>query len=93
LGKWEESLSHAEEARMLYAALGNRPREVGCLCVMAEARINERRPQEGIAAARAALAISYVSFEQDSGMKANTSSAMKPNSFRPIPERCSASPE
>jgi len=31
--------------------------------------------------------------EQDSGMKANTSSAMKPNSFRPIPERCSASPE
>ena len=31
--------------------------------------------------------------EQDSGMKPNTSSAMKPNSFRPIPERCSASPE
>jgi hypothetical protein len=25
--------------------------------------------------------------EQDSGMKANTGSAMKPNSFRPIPER------
>jgi hypothetical protein len=23
--------------------------------------------------------------EQDSGMKANTDSAMKPNSFRPIP--------
>jgi DNA-binding SARP family transcriptional activator/predicted ATPase len=58
LGKWEESLSHAEEARMHYAALGNRPREVGCLCVMAEARINEGQPQEGIDAARAALAIS-----------------------------------
>ena len=43
---------------MLYAALGNRPREVGCLCVMAEARINEGQPQEGIDAARAALAIS-----------------------------------
>ncbi len=58
LGKWEESLSHAEEARMLYVALGNRPREVGCLCVMAEARIKEGQPQEGIDAARAALAIS-----------------------------------
>lgn len=58
LGKWEESLSHAEEARMLYAALGNRPREVGCLCVMADARINQGQPQEGIDAARAALAIS-----------------------------------
>jgi predicted ATPase/DNA-binding SARP family transcriptional activator len=58
LGKWEESLSHAEEARMLYAALGNRAMEAGCLCVMAEARIYDGRPQEGINAARAALAIS-----------------------------------
>ena len=31
--------------------------------------------------------------EQDSGMRVNTGSAMKPNSFRPIPEWCSASPE
>ncbi len=58
LGKWEESLSHAEEARILYAALGNRPREVGCLCVMAEVRTNEGQPQEGIDVARAAYAIS-----------------------------------
>ena len=58
LGKWEESLSHAEEARMLYAALGNRAMEVGCLCMLAEARINYGQPQEGIDAARAALAIS-----------------------------------
>jgi tetratricopeptide (TPR) repeat protein len=58
LGNWEESLSHAEEARMLYAALGNRVREVGCLCVIAEARNKEGRPQQGTDAARAALAIS-----------------------------------
>jgi len=58
LGKWEESLSHAEEARMLYAALGNRAMEVGCLCMLAEARINDGQPQAGINAARAALAIS-----------------------------------
>lgn len=31
--------------------------------------------------------------EQDSGMEANTGSAMKPNSFMPIPEQRSASPE
>jgi hypothetical protein len=31
--------------------------------------------------------------EQDSGMKVNTGSGLKLNSFRPIPERCSASPE
>src|SRR5207247_5928391 len=47
LGKQEESLSHAEEARMLYAALGNRVREVGCLCVIARASIDRGRLQEG----------------------------------------------
>jgi hypothetical protein len=31
--------------------------------------------------------------EQDSGMKANTGSATKPNRFRPIPEQRSASLE
>jgi hypothetical protein len=31
--------------------------------------------------------------EQDSGMKVNTGSAMKLNSFSPIPEQRSASPE
>ena len=31
--------------------------------------------------------------EQGSGMKVNGGSAMKPNSFRPIPESCSASSE
>ena len=58
LGKQEESLSHAQEARILYAALGNRVREVGCLCVIARASIDGGQLQEGIAAARAALAMS-----------------------------------
>jgi predicted ATPase len=58
LGKWEESLTHAEEARVLYATLGSRAREVGCLCVLAGARINDGQSQEGINAARAALAMS-----------------------------------
>jgi len=58
LGKQEESLSHAEEACMLYAALGNRVREVGCLCVIARASIYGGHLQEGINAARAALAMS-----------------------------------
>jgi tetratricopeptide (TPR) repeat protein len=58
LGKLEESLSHAEEARMLYAALGNRVREVGCLCVIARASIDGGQLQEGIDAAKVALAMS-----------------------------------
>jgi tetratricopeptide (TPR) repeat protein len=43
---------------MLYAALGNRVREVGCLCVIARASIYGGHLQEGINAARAALAMS-----------------------------------
>jgi len=31
--------------------------------------------------------------EQDSGMRVNTGSRMKPNSFRPIPEQRSAATE
>src|SRR5215469_3708425 len=58
LGKQEESLSHAQEARLLYAALGNRVREIGCLCVIARARIDGGQLQEGIDAAKAALAMS-----------------------------------
>ena len=58
LGKQEESLAHAREARRLYAALGNRSREIGCLCVIARAGIDGGHPQEGIDAARAALAMS-----------------------------------
>src|SRR6266699_2409463 len=58
LGKQEESLSHAQEARILYAALGNRAREVGCLCVIARASIDEGQLQEGIDAARTALEMS-----------------------------------
>ena len=57
LGRWEESLSHAQEGRACYAALGNRPREAACLGMMATARILEGQPQEGIALARAAYAI------------------------------------
>jgi tetratricopeptide (TPR) repeat protein len=58
LGRWEAGLAHAEEARMRYAALGNRVREVGCLCVIARARIYGGHLQEGIDAAKAALAMS-----------------------------------
>ena len=58
LGKQEESLAHAEEARILYAALGNRTREIGCLCVIARANIYGGQLQVGIDAARTALAMS-----------------------------------
>jgi hypothetical protein len=40
VAKMSASLPHAQEARMLYAALGNRTREVGCLCVIAKASID-----------------------------------------------------
>ncbi len=58
LGKQKESLFHAEEARMLYTALGNRIREVGCLCLIARASIDGGQIQEGINAAKAALTMS-----------------------------------
>ena len=58
LGRQEESLSHAEEARILYATLGNQVREVGCLCVIARASIDGGHLDEGIDAARKALAMS-----------------------------------
>ena len=58
LGRQEESLSHAEEARILYATLGNQVREVGCLCVIARANIDGGHLDEGIDAARKALAMS-----------------------------------
>ena len=58
LGKWEEAASIAEEARQLYAAQGNRVMEADCLGKLADAQINCGRPLEGIAAARAAYAIS-----------------------------------
>ncbi|MFL5664159.1 MAG: hypothetical protein ACJ8BW_22865, partial [Ktedonobacteraceae bacterium] len=44
--------------RMLYTALGNRAREVGCLCVIARASIDGGQLQEGIDAARVALVMS-----------------------------------
>ena len=58
LGEWEKSLSHADEAHMLYTALGNHVREVGCLCVIAQSLINMGQPQDGIDAATAALVMS-----------------------------------
>ncbi len=58
LGRWQESLFHAQEARTRYVALGNREMEVGCLCMLAEASINDGQPQEGITTAKTALAIS-----------------------------------
>jgi predicted ATPase/DNA-binding SARP family transcriptional activator len=58
LGEWEKSLSNANEAYMLYTTLGNHVREVGCLCVIAQALTNMGQTQQGIDAARAALSMS-----------------------------------
>ena len=58
LGQWEESASLAEEAWQLAAQRGNRIMEADCLARVADARINFGQPGEGVAAARAAYAIS-----------------------------------
>ncbi len=58
LGQWEESASLAEEAWQLAAQQGNRIMEADCLARVADARINFGQPGEGVAAARAAHAIS-----------------------------------
>ncbi len=58
LGQWEEAASLAEEAWQLAAQQGNRIMEADCLARVADARINFGQPGEGVAAARAAYAIS-----------------------------------
>ncbi len=58
LGKCEEGIAHAEEARTRYVALGNRAMEVGCLDIIAEASINNGQLRKGIEAGRTALALS-----------------------------------
>src|SRR5260221_13907631 len=58
LGKCEEGIAHAEEARTRYVALGNRAMEVGCLDIIADASINNGQLRKGIEAGRTALALS-----------------------------------
>lgn len=58
LGQWEEAASLAEESWQLAAKQGNRIMEADCLARVADARINFGQPGEGVAAARAAYAIS-----------------------------------
>ncbi len=53
----EEAEHLAEEALALYHALGNRPMEADCLCLIASARISAGRPQAAVEAARAAHSI------------------------------------
>ncbi|HEY6409889.1 MAG TPA: tetratricopeptide repeat protein [Ktedonobacteraceae bacterium] len=57
-GHWEESATRAEEARALYAGLGNRAMEADSLCLIAVNNINTGRPQAGINAVQRAYAIS-----------------------------------
>ncbi|GAC1683325.1 MAG: hypothetical protein PVS3B1_23950 [Ktedonobacteraceae bacterium] len=57
-GRWEESATRAEEARTLYASLGNRAMEADSLCLIAINSINSGRLQAGINTARTAYAIS-----------------------------------
>ncbi|MBI1878425.1 MAG: AAA family ATPase [Chloroflexi bacterium] len=52
--RWVEGESHYEEARHLYAALGNRALEAESLCGMARARANLGHPPAAIDLARAA---------------------------------------
>ena len=58
LDQWEEVGTHAEEARAVYTALGNRAMEVDCLCLVAYARVFSGRLQEGVEVARSPYAIS-----------------------------------
>lgn len=58
LGQWEEAAFLAEEARQHFAACGDRVMEADCLSRLADAWINCGQPHKGVAAARAAYAIS-----------------------------------
>ncbi len=59
--RWEEGESHYEEARQLYAALGNRALEAESLCGMARAKTNLGQPQAAIDLAQAAHALNLES--------------------------------
>lgn len=58
LGRWSEAEAAAEEGRQLFAALGNRVLEAGCLVLLARVDLARGRPQRGLETARAAYAIS-----------------------------------
>jgi len=56
-GHWSAIESSAEEARALYAALGDRAMETDCLMLIGQARSCLGQPRAGIAAARTGYAI------------------------------------
>lgn len=58
LGRWEEAAFLAEKGRQLAVKQGNRILEADCLSRVADARINFGQSAQGVAAARAAYAIS-----------------------------------
>ncbi|GAC1347012.1 MAG: AAA family ATPase [Ktedonobacteraceae bacterium] len=66
-GHWKEAEDLAEEARVLYRALGNRAMEVDCLCVVANANIDGGRPQAAMHAAHEAHALCQ-EFENPHGL-------------------------
>jgi tetratricopeptide (TPR) repeat protein len=57
LGRVDDVEARAEEARALFATLGNRAMETDCLSIVAIIRIHTGRLQAGIDAARAGVAI------------------------------------
>jgi len=57
-GQLAAAISHAEEARGLYSALGNRAMEADSLCLLSDACVRFGELERGLAAARAAQTIS-----------------------------------
>jgi predicted ATPase len=57
--EWPQAVAHAEEARALYASLGNRAMEADCLCLLANAYVYLGQPRAAANLARAAQAISH----------------------------------
>jgi len=58
LGRWSEAETAAEEGRQLFARLGNRVLEAGCLVLAARVALARGKPLRGLEIARAAHAIS-----------------------------------
>jgi tetratricopeptide (TPR) repeat protein len=56
-GDWTQAQAYSDEARTLYASLGNRAMEVDCLCILANVHLYLGRPQAAMNAAREAQSI------------------------------------
>jgi DNA-binding SARP family transcriptional activator len=57
IGRWDEAIVQANRARALFTVLGNRALEADCLSIVAIIQVNTGRVADGIAAARAGVAI------------------------------------